>query len=164
MWISKKSDNWIIILDYILAAVFLAGILFFYNLGPSVANETSNNQNNHQAAALNIIVSRTEAQKELGLGNRASLPADEGMLFVFDHPSAYGFWMKDMSFPIDIISLDSNFVVTHIESNVSPASYPKVFYSPQDTLYVLETNAGYAENNNLKVEDALDFLKNSVNK
>ncbi|MFG0246413.1 MAG: DUF192 domain-containing protein [Phycisphaerales bacterium JB052] len=45
--------------------------------------------------------------RELGLGKRESLPADEGMIFSFPDSSLRSFVMRDCLFPIDIIFLDS---------------------------------------------------------
>lgn len=45
--------------------------------------------------------------RELGLGKRESLPADEGMIFSFPDSRLRSFVMRDCLFPIDIIFLDS---------------------------------------------------------
>ena len=84
------------------------------------------------------------------------------MLFVFDKPDTYGFWMKDMHFSIDMIWLDENFRVVTVASDVPANSYPKTYHPTDKSLYVLETNAGYAEKNNIKVGDILDFVKEAV--
>jgi uncharacterized membrane protein (UPF0127 family) len=111
---------------------------------------------------LSLIIASTSAEQELGLGQRTSLPLDEGMLFVFATSSNYGFWMKDMHFSIDMIWMDENFSITHIASDVSPDTYPEVFNPGQKSLYVLETNAGYAEKNGLTVGETLDFVEKSL--
>jgi uncharacterized membrane protein (UPF0127 family) len=64
-------------------------------------------------------VSVTKEAREKGLSGRAELCRGCAMLFVFDAPSQYGFWMKDMQFPIDILWLRDGRIV-HKESNVSP--------------------------------------------
>ena len=48
-------------------------------------------------------VSDTLETRGLGLSGRISLEEGRGMLFVFDTPGRYGFWMKDMNLSIDII-------------------------------------------------------------
>ena len=45
---------------------------------------------------------------------------NQGMLFIFNYPSKQGFWMKEMMFPLDIIWLDSNYSVIHIEKKLQP--------------------------------------------
>lgn len=107
---------------------------------------------------ISLIVVDTEATRELGLSNRASLGEDQAMLFVFDKPDMYEFWMKDMQFPIDIIWLDADKTIVFIESDVSPDSYPDSTFAPdKNSLFVLETNAGFVKKNNLKVGDKLNL-------
>ena len=42
-----------------------------------------------------VEVADTPAERERGLMNRASLPADEGMVFVWSSDQRGAFWMKD---------------------------------------------------------------------
>ena len=44
-----------------------------------------------------------------GLSGILFLPVYEGRWFVFDEAGMYGFWMKDMNFPIDIVWVDDTF-------------------------------------------------------
>jgi uncharacterized membrane protein (UPF0127 family) len=106
---------------------------------------------------VSLIVADTIEERELGLGGRVSLGENEAMIFVFDIPAQYEFWMKDMKFPIDIIWLDEKFKVVHIESNVTPETYPdEVFVPEENSLYVIETAALFAEKNNLKIGDTVE--------
>lgn len=84
----------------------------------------------------------TEEKRGLGLSGRPALPADRGLLFVFDQPGKYGFWMKDMNFPIDIVWLDAEKKIIGTTKNLSPDSYPQTFFPPQDISYALEINTG----------------------
>src|SRR5208282_2732770 len=56
---------------------------------------------------LTVELAATATAQERGLSGRASMPSNEGMLFVFDHPSYWSFWMTDMKFPLDIIWFNS---------------------------------------------------------
>ncbi|MFA6609008.1 MAG: DUF192 domain-containing protein [Candidatus Paceibacterota bacterium] len=87
----------------------------------------------------------TNNSRELGLSGRNSISDDEGMLFIFDSPGRYGFWMKDMNFPLDILWINQNGIVVAVESNLKPDSYPKTFINSPEASYVLEINAGRAE-------------------
>lgn len=100
---------------------------------------------------ISLIIADTEEKREKGLGNRDYLPKNKGMLFVFDKPDAYGFWMKDMRFAIDIVWLDENKKIVHIEKNVLPNTFPNTFIPPQKSLYVIETNVGFVDENDLEV-------------
>lgn len=84
----------------------------------------------------------TKSSRELGLSGRKGLRINEGMLFVFDTEGKYGFWMKDMLFPIDIAWINQNGMVVKTESNLLPESYPKTFINDIDAKYVLELPSG----------------------
>ena len=95
--------------------------------------------------ALEAEVADTRASRELGLSGRKQMGDDEGVLFVFDGPGRYGFWMKDMQFPLDIVWINQNGVVVSIERNLSPDTYPQTYMNQSDASYVLEMKAGLAE-------------------
>ncbi len=98
--------------------------------------------------AITAELANTKASRELGLSGRHIMNDDEGMLFAFDVPGRYGFWMKDMAFPLDIIWINENGVVVSIERNVTPESYTntkKIYMNQADASYVLEINAGLSE-------------------
>jgi uncharacterized membrane protein (UPF0127 family) len=96
-----------------------------------------------------LTLAQTPAEQEQGLSGTASLPANTGKLFVFEHPDMYGFWMKDMNYAIDIIWFDENLKIVGIAKNTTPKTYPNVFYPNKNSQYVLEINAGDAEKLNL---------------
>ncbi|CAN5503142.1 hypothetical protein BH18THE1_BH18THE1_07660 [soil metagenome] len=95
-----------------------------------------------------------------GLSGSEKLNENEGMLFLFDKPSKQGFWMNEMKYPIDIIWLDSNSSVVHIEKNLEPC---KIFlacpvYNPQvDSLYVIELSAGFVDRHSIKNGTIIDL-------
>jgi len=86
----------------------------------------------------------SDAAQEKGLGGRASIPHDYAMLFVFAKDDTYGFWMKDMLVPIDMIWVSDSHKVLKVDASVAPDTYPSVFYPPEPVRYVLETRAGEA--------------------
>ncbi len=87
----------------------------------------------------------TQLTRDKGLGGRNSLGANQGMLFVFEQEGLHHFWMKGMKFSLDIVWLSSQKKVLHLETNVSPDTYPeKIYTSPTPALYVLELPAGRA--------------------
>ena len=104
----------------------------------------------------------TDDQKAEGLAVKDHLKENEGMLFVSEQPSRQSFWMKDMKFPIDIIWLDSNGTVVHIEHNLQPCIMTFAFICPSyipdnDSHYVLETVAGFSKKHGIKVGTNVDF-------
>ncbi|MES2668219.1 MAG: DUF192 domain-containing protein [Patescibacteria group bacterium] len=95
-------------------------------------------------ASFDFEVVASEEARAQGLSGRTSVPPGYGMLFVFDAPERYGFWMKDMLVSIDIIWLADDGTILAIEENVSPSTYPTPFYPPQPVRLVLETRPGEA--------------------
>ena len=93
-------------------------------------------------------ISATNEQRTQGLSVKDRLVENEAMLFVFGNEAEHTFWMKDMKFPIDIIWIDSDKTVVHIEHNLQPCSFEVLCptYKPNDdSMYVLETVGGFAE-------------------
>ena len=106
-----------------------------------------------------VDIALTDKQKQDGLSVKNFMKETEGMLFFLGEPTKASFWMKNMHFPIDIIWLDENFSIVHIERELKPCTV--AFYCPsynpeKESLYVLETTAGFANNHNLKIGDRID--------
>ena len=51
---------------------------------------------------IKVELAITPEARAQGLSGRPSLSENEGVLFVFDKPDKYSFWMKNMNFPLDI--------------------------------------------------------------
>jgi uncharacterized membrane protein (UPF0127 family) len=69
---------------------------------------------------LSVEVADTPAERGRGLSGREMLPENSGMLFVFDTPGRYGFWMYGMKFPLDIIWIDESLRVVYFVENAQP--------------------------------------------
>lgn len=93
--------------------------------------------------SVQVEVADAEGARKRGLSGRDLLGENEGMLFVFGRDEAWGIWMKDMRFAIDIVWLSSESAVLSIAPDVSPETYPKVFYPSTPARYVLELPAGF---------------------
>ncbi len=109
-------------------------------------------------------IAATDEQKTKGLAVKNSLAENEAMLFVFDNEAQHPFWMKNMKFPIDIIWIGSDKRVVHIEHNLQPCSSELLCptYKPDtDSLYVLETVAGFAERHGITKGTPVDFELNT---
>ena len=102
----------------------------------------------------------TDEERARGLMFRERVDDDQGMLFVFEDEGFYSFWMKNMKFPIDILWLDKEKRIVHIEHCVPPCRRePCLSYEPDiPSLYVLELKAGSVEKNTLKLYDKIDFI------
>ncbi len=92
-----------------------------------------------------------------GLSGRADLSENQGMLFVYDKPDIYSFWMKDMNFPIDIIWIDQDYKIVDIAENISPDSFPQTFQPLKPAQYILEVNAGFSARNGIEIGNVAYF-------
>lgn len=129
----------------LITLVLLVGIAFVTNMRTREGGVALM----HQGMEYEIVT--TIHDQERGLSGRTALPDKYGMLFVFDAPDKYGFWMKDMLVPIDIVWVTETGTVVAVDANISPATYPKQFYPPVPIRYVVETQAGLASTKGWKV-------------
>jgi uncharacterized membrane protein (UPF0127 family) len=104
-----------------------------------------------------IEVVDTPEARERGLSGREVIPDDYGMLFVFEMADEYGFWMKDMQVPIDIVWIDDDGQVVYIQHELSPDTYPAIYAPPVPARYVLETRAGYVRERGWEAGTRLDL-------
>ncbi len=107
-----------------------------------------------------VDVADTPVLQERGLSGHAPLADNAGMLFVFGAPDKYGFWMKEMNFPLDIIWISSDYHIVFMEKNLAPRTYPTIYYPASPAQYVLEISAGQTDTLNIKIGDAVNFTKN----
>jgi uncharacterized membrane protein (UPF0127 family) len=141
----------LVIVSGILLVIFLIG---YYLRNPLVTRVSINEH------VIPVELAVTNEEKQRGLGYRDSLNADSGMLFVYDHPEQYGFWMKEMRFPIDIIWIADNLVVD-ISHNVPVAttSTPPSYQAKIPVNKVLEVNAGKAREWGIDIGDLVQILR-----
>lgn len=107
-----------------------------------------------------VETAKTAEARSRGLMFRQELAADQAMLFIFETPGVYKFWMKDTLIPLDIIWLDSEKQVVFIEPEAQPCFKENCPLFGPETLaqYVLEINGGLAEEFNIKAGDKVDFF------
>jgi uncharacterized membrane protein (UPF0127 family) len=115
-------------------------------------------------------LARTEAVRERGLMFRTDLPDGQGMLFVFDEPGRYPFWMQNCLISIDIVWLDTAGKVVQVAASVPPcrlaacdppcASTQCPSYGGDELArYVLEIPPGYAKAHGVEVGETLGLPK-----
>jgi len=113
----------------------------------------SNNPNRVCFDDLCLGVEVVSSSQDIGRGlmYREGLDEGTGMLFVFGSESRHGFWMKNMEFSIDMIWIDDDGRVVHVEHSVpacGEGSCPG--YAPvEKAKYVLETKANFSAENGI---------------
>jgi uncharacterized membrane protein (UPF0127 family) len=91
--------------------------------------------------ALKTQVANTPQTREKGLMFRQHLPANEGMLFVFEEPAIQCFWMKNTPVPLTAAFIADNGQVVGM-ADMQPYSEEE-HCSAQAVRFVLEVNQGW---------------------
>lgn len=141
------------------AFIVVVGLISKNKVTINTSNTTSLKTIKVGTVNLQVAVADTDATRKKGLGGVTNLPANQGMLFVFDKKTATpSFWMKGMLIPLDMIWIKEGRVV-QIDANIPNPKAGTLdnqlkIYSPgQPVDYVLEVNAGFSDRNNIKVGD-----------
>jgi len=106
---------------------------------------------------ISVDLALSNEEHAQGLSGRTNLSPNEGLLFVFENPGRYYFWMKGMNFPIDIIWITEDMKVSYIKENALPTDFLETFGPDSDSKYVLEVVAGFSVEHGLKVGDRVYF-------
>ncbi len=111
-----------------------------------------------------VEMAETPVQRAKGLMFRKKLKNNQGMLFVFKTEKEYDFWMKNVSFPLDIIWLNNNKQVVFISPDTQPCNNSKcIAIRPNaNAKYVLEINGGLVKEIGLKVGSQLIFSQDII--
>jgi len=147
----------------LVAAVVTGGLLFLYVSAPPLplvetgeydtTTVTVQSANGTELGTVEARVARTPTQRQIGLSRTDSLENGSGMLFVHDEPGDKSYVMRNMSFGIDIIFIDSDGTVTEIQSAQPPPDDDPP-YSGRGR-YVLEVPRGWAAASGVEVGDTV---------
>ena len=89
----------------------------------------------------NLLVAKSEEEKEKGLQDVEEMDADEGMFFDYrgDVQDEISFWMKDTYIPLDIIFVGTDNKVISVQTG-TPES--EDLLTEHNVAYVIEVNSG----------------------
>ncbi len=115
-------------------------------------------------AELTATVASAPETQMRGVSVLSGLAEDRGMLFVFAEPRELTFWMKDVTFPIDIMWIrDERVVDVTANVPVAPPHTPDQQlprYSPKEPAdQVLETAAGWTGRHGVNVGDRVKLVR-----
>lgn len=113
-------------------------------------------QNKDTLAVIDIEVADTDQLRARGLMYRRSLPDNAGMLFIQNREEIQSFWMKNTYIPLDIIFVDRDMKIVTIQANTTPMKEWS-YASTEPALYVVEVNAGFANQHGIRIGDAIVF-------
>ena len=148
---------------FILAFVIVLSTIFIFIMFDGERNNLDNLKTSEVCFKNNCFIvelAKTQEQITRGLMFRESMDANKGMLFVFGREEQHSFWMKNTLIALDIIWIDANKRVVHIEKDMRPCiagQECEKIKSNESAKYVLELNAGIADKIGLKINHELYF-------
>jgi hypothetical protein len=135
----------------IIAVVILSTILIFFSFSAAKQEEPINTItiNNKE---IKIEIAKTSLEQYRGLSGRKNICPDCGMLFISGNKRERSFVMRNMMFPLDIIWI-SNGKIAKIDSDLQPENSSNLtnHSSGEPVDYILEVNAGFCADNNIKI-------------
>src|SRR3989344_3256578 len=151
-----RSRKWVIIIGI----TFITSLIFFLR---RPVEQTSSRQSFQPADKLISIgigkeatvaaeVADTPDERTRGLSGRESLDNNRSMLFVFEQPTIQTFWMHGMQFPLDIIWIHIDQIISQPRPDM-PTSQLSTYRAPKPITHVLEVNAGWVERFGVAVGD-----------
>lgn len=106
--------------------------------------------------AFQVEVAATPRERAQGLMGQTYLPADGGMLFVFDRPGRHCFWMRDTPLPLSIAFIDATGRIASL-ADMAPRSETQ--HCPgTDIRYALELRQGEFQRRGIRPHAQVDGL------
>lgn len=135
--------------------LLLVGGVVFYQLNQMSQIMKTNGKVTLGNKLIDVEVVKTDKDRQVGLTKYKSLKETQGMLFVFEESETPGFWMKNMTFPIDMMFIKDDTVVYLVENAepVATGKEPTVYKANSPANYVLEVQSGLVKKYNIKMGD-----------
>ena len=114
------------------------------------------NKNNH-TSFFKVKVADNNSSRQYGLMFIEDMPSKYGMLFKFEKESIIYMWMKNTKISLDMIFIDADNQIVHIERSTIPESLKKIS-SKFRVNQVLEINGGLSKKLDIQVGDLVKVL------
>ncbi|MFU8860671.1 MAG: DUF192 domain-containing protein [Cyclonatronaceae bacterium] len=105
---------------------------------------------------IDVAIADTPEKRSLGLMDVRNMPANKGMLFLFEREEPLSFWMANTPLPLDLIFVNNDMQIVRIHHNAQPYS-ERQFPSGKPARYVVEVNAGFSINHDITEGQYLRF-------
>ncbi len=157
-------------MQFILLIIVIGIALYFGRPGgntlnlPFLPQKTTFEKLQINGATIQVEVADTQTERNKGLSNRQNLASGSGMLFVFQKPDKYSFWMKGLSFALDFIYIRNNKVVDLLQ-NIQPPekgvpdSVLPIYLPKAEIDSVLEVPAGTIKSLDILEGDSVKISK-----
>ncbi|AKJ70725.1 hypothetical protein ABW99_19625 [Pandoraea thiooxydans] len=135
----------------LLCGFSVAALSFFSSTATAQIKPASQFPTTELTAGIYLIkaeVAANEPDREQGLMYRTQLPANQGMLFIFEQPAGHCFWMKNTFLPLSIAFLADDGTIVNIE-RMAPQTENN--HCPtQAVRFALEMNQGWFSEKGIK--------------
>lgn len=108
------------------------------------------------APEVSVEIAERDEDRQRGLMYRTSMPANEGMIFLFERDRRLSFWMRNTCIPLDMLFVAGDGTIVNVEENV-PTLTDRTFASGCPARYVVEVNAGWARAHGVRAGQKLAF-------
>lgn len=106
-----------------------------------------------ELGSVDVRIADTQVKRQIGLSRTDRLENGSGMLFIHDGPGSKSYVMRNMSFGIDIVFIDSGGTITEIHS-ARPPPDDDAPYTGRG-LYVLEVPRGWTAERGIEPGDTV---------
>lgn len=114
---------------------------------------------------LQVQIADTKPLQTRGLMFQEKLPYDQGMLFIFEDQGIRSMWMLNMQFSLDVIWIDAQGNVVHIEKDTQPCKSALETMTctftngnGEEAKYVLEVTAGFVDKFGITENSKLEII------
>jgi uncharacterized membrane protein (UPF0127 family) len=109
-------------------------------------------------ALLYVEVADTASEQRRGLMGRESLPAGEGVAFVYEEPVESTFWMKDTVIPLSIAFVDEAARVIDVRDMQPCRADPCPSYGADEPFALaIEANLGWFDEHGVEAGDRAEL-------
>jgi uncharacterized membrane protein (UPF0127 family) len=139
------------IITLVLMAIFLMSASFFFI---DRKDETTIIVSFPNGRELATEVADTPEKLLFGLAFRETLPANSGMLYIFESTGQNHIWTKEYRFPVDMMWIDESHHIVGLNENVIPCredDCPKYSSSPDAVRYAIQTEAGFIKREGITI-------------
>ena len=148
----RATTTWLLVGGVLVIVIASAIAYMAMNFQPSTEVKLG-------SGVFKVKLAKTESERYKGLSGVTELPPNGGLLMVFDTETRVSITMRDMHMPIDVIWLDDQKKVIQIEHSLPHEGGESTVVVPRDfAKYVLELNAGAAQQNNVRVGEFAAFV------
>lgn len=129
---------------------FLTTLIALLAAGTALAQQFGTTQLSAGMHLIQAEVATTQAQREQGLMLREKMPANSGMVFVFDAPAMQCMWMKNTLLPLSVAFIDAEGKIVNIEDMQAQTLDSHCSKKAVPVMYALEMNLGWFKQKNIK--------------